>query len=252
MNQIIKRVLIMIVMIILLLGVPRLAGAVANQFDYQAFDPDGAYAWISVHHVVQALVFLFLILLLMRLRPWLEKIGMTKDWQSDFYLGAGHVRLGFKLVGIFTLFFLIYTTGAFVTTLLTRQYNPFPYPVNALNISGHLGFQLLLSGPSEELIFRAFAMTIFAIVIPGRILKSRLSHANWVAALIFAVAHISFTFAPFTIGFSTFQLIFAFVLGLFYGDVLEKSKSVYYPMMMHSIANVIMVTVTLILGLIIG
>ena len=33
---------------LILLGVPRIAGMIANLFDYRAIDPDGSYAWISV------------------------------------------------------------------------------------------------------------------------------------------------------------------------------------------------------------
>jgi uncharacterized protein len=48
-----KQVLWALFLTVLLLGVPRLAGAFADLFDYSAIDPDGAFAWISVHHIAQ-------------------------------------------------------------------------------------------------------------------------------------------------------------------------------------------------------
>ena len=114
------------------------------------------------------------------------------------------------------------------------------------NIIGQLSFQLLLSGPSEELIFRAFAITMLGIVIKKRVINGKVSTANFIAAVIFGLAHMSFSFAPFAVVYSPFQVVMAIVLGLFYGDCYEKSKSMYYPMMMHSISNIVMVGLSVI------
>ncbi len=128
------------------------------------------------------------------------------------------------------------------------------------NIAGQLGFQLLLSGPSEELIFRAFAITMLALsangVVVGKpiftVLGGDLSVANLIAAVIFGLAHVRFSFAPFSMSYSTFQVIYATVLGLFYCVCYERSKSMIYPMLMHSISNVVAVSVSVVTGLIIG
>jgi uncharacterized protein len=66
-QKIMLQVLWVLLMAAILLGVPRLAGLVADQFDYSAIDPDGAFAWISIHHIVQALIFLVLILAISKL-----------------------------------------------------------------------------------------------------------------------------------------------------------------------------------------
>lgn len=52
---------------VILLAVSRLAGLVADQFDYSALDTDGAFAWFTVRHIVQALVFLLLMIIITRL-----------------------------------------------------------------------------------------------------------------------------------------------------------------------------------------
>ena len=69
--------------------------------------------------------------------------------------------------------------------------------------------------------------------------------ANVLAAGIFGLAHVGFSFAPLKVSFSALQIAYSIMLGIFYGDCYEKSGSVIYPMMMHSISNVLMVGATI-------
>ena len=218
----------------ILLGVPRLSGLVADLFNYHAIDPDGSYAWISVHHIVQALIFIFIIYAINIIKPF------------DFGFGWGNKAVGKKYVLKFTLIFGVGSLVNYIIVILIGSFQPFQYPLTLNNIVGHLAFQLLLSGPSEELIFRAFAITMLALVVKGRLLKGKISYANIIAAIIFGLAHVGFSFAPFTLNYTLYQVILAISLGIFYGDCFEKSGSVFYPMMMHSISNIIMVSLTII------
>ncbi|SHE78898.1 CPBP family intramembrane glutamic endopeptidase [Alkalibacter saccharofermentans] len=234
MNKVLKSILWVLFLSLILLGVPRLSGMIANLFDYQATDPDGAYAWISVRHMFQALIFVIFIVVLNIFKP------------LEYGFGWGNKEVGKKYVLSFT---VIFCAGSFVShllTILTSSFQQFPYPLTASNIIGQLSFQLLLSGPSEELIFRAFAITMLGIVIKNRGFNGKASAANIIAAVIFGLAHMSFSFAPFAVVYNPFQVVMATVLGLFYGDCYEKSKSMYYPMMMHSISNIVMVGLTII------
>jgi membrane protease YdiL (CAAX protease family) len=70
------------------------------------------------------------------------------------------------------------------------------------------------------------------------------------AAFIFGIAHIYIGFDPLDISYSLFQVIYAMVLGYAYGMVYIRSRSVIYPMIMHSFSNVLMVGVTIILSFI--
>ncbi len=238
MIKVFKSILWALSLTILLLGVPRLAGMMASTFNYQAIDPDGSYAWVSVHHILQALFFVILIFGINRIKP------------IEFGFGWGNKEVGKKYLLLFFKFFSIYTAGAFITAVLTNSFQPFTYPLTYTNIIGQMGFQLLLSGPSEELIFRGFAITMLALVIKGKIFKGKLSIANLVAAIIFGLAHVGFSFSPFQIRYSLFQVIYAIILGIFYGDCYEKTNSVFYPMIMHSFTNVLMVGITVILSFI--
>jgi uncharacterized protein len=234
MNKALKSILWVFFFTLILLGVPRLSGMIASIFDYQAIDPDGAYAWISVHHIVQALIFVMAIIILNKFKP------------LEYGFGWGNKEVGKKYVLSFTLIFGAGSLGTHLLMILTSSFEQFAYPLTAINIIGRLSFQLLLSGPSEELIFRAFAITMLALVIKNRVFNGKASGANVIAAGIFGLAHMSFSFAPFAVIYNPFQVIISMVLGFFYGDCYEKSRSMYYPMMMHSISNIIMVSFTII------
>jgi uncharacterized protein len=222
-----------------LLYFPLLAGQVASQFDYP-FDPDGAFAWISVHHLVQAGMFVIFIFVIDILSP------------RNYGLRIGDWKRGFKYIKNFTLFFLVYTALGFAYVLSSDMFQPFAYPLTTTNILGQLGFQLFLSGPSEEWLFRAFGLGLLVLLFPKRILGGRLSVANLTIAVVFALAHVSIFVDPFRIAYNPVQLIYAFALGLIYGDCYEKTGSVLYPMAIHSISNVIAVATTIAVTALLG
>ena len=76
---------------------------VAYIFNYQSIDPDGLYAWISVHHVVQALIFLVIIVILNKFKP------------LEFGFGWGNKEVGKRYVLLFS---LIFGLGSIVTHLI--------------------------------------------------------------------------------------------------------------------------------------
>lgn len=234
MNKGLKNTLWILFLTFILLVIPRLSGRMASFFDYQAIDSDGAYAWISVHHIVQGLIFVIIITILHKFKS------------LEFDHGWGNKEIGKKYILSFTLIFTAGSLASHLLMVLTNSFQQFEYPLTSTNIIGQLSFQLLLSGPSEELIFRAFAITMLAQVIKGRVFNEKVSVANIVAAFIFGLAHVSFSFTPFTVSYNPFQVILSVILGFFYGDCYEKSRSMYYPMIMHSISNVVMVGFTVI------
>lgn len=226
--------LVVIAVAVVLLGVPILSGFVADFLFIEALDKDHAYLWISIHHIIQMGIILGFIIGLKRFVPSLT-FGFT----------LGDKQKGLKYIMFFTLGFLGYILISFTLAFLSNGFMPYGKPLTPLNIIGYLGFQLLLSGPSEEILFRAFAMTLIGIFFKTRIFKGKLSVANLLAAIIFALAHISIYFSPFELSFNTFQLFYAFGLGLIYGDCYEKTGSIIYPMALHSISNVIAVGMTI-------
>ena len=237
--NIVKKIIWLVFLSILLLGIPKISGLIASLFTYKTIDPDGAYVWISIHHIIQSIIFIIII------------IVINKFKEIDYGFSWGNKKEGKKYVALFMKFFTIYTIGAYTSLILTNSFEKFSYPLTINNILGQLSFQLFLSGPSEEFIFRGFAITMISILVKGRIFKNRISWANIIAALVFGLAHVGFSFFPLQINYSLFQVIYAIVLGLFYGDCYEKTNSLIYPMIMHSFTNVLMVGSTIILSIII-
>lgn len=236
MKKITLRIAFVLGVSIFLLGIPKIASLITDWFDFRNVDSDATFAWISVHHVIQTVLFVPLFFLVK---------GFKKD--VKFHLGVGHWRKGLKYVLIFTAIFLGYTIVVFGISLLTNTFVQYQFPLTAKNVLGYLGFQLFLSGPSEEFIFRAFAITVFSLMIGSRVFKGRVSAANLIAAIIFGLAHVGFSFSPFELRYSITQVFYAIGLGLIYGDCYERTESVLYPMMLHSISNVISVGATMLL-----
>ena len=62
-----------------------------------------------------------------------------------------------------------------------------------------------------------------------------------IAAFLFAIAHAKWSLFPFTFKADCFQLLYAFAQGIIAGKAYQDSHSIIYPMLLHSISNVLMV-----------
>lgn len=205
-----------------------LAGRVADALYRRAFDPDNAFLWISLHHLAQMLLALLAMGLLrhalglrFRLKPTLDASGA-------------------RMVAVFVAAMLVYAVLYYLIGNRLGLLLPFGHEPSARNILGVLGFQLFLSGPAEELLFRALPMTLLAWVFRDCD-KPRTALCIVVAALLFSIAHINWYTDPFRLSFHWYQLIYAFVLGIVYGIAYAKRGSVLYPMLLHSLSNVIVI-----------
>lgn len=204
-----------------------LARMIADLFAYDYIDSSNVFMHISVHHIVQMLIALLAIYFISKkydirfnLKFRLSKIGMIYTW----------IFIVIICLYVLTTYFIGYKTGAI---------QPYEYPLNAINICGTLGFQLLLSGPSEEILFRALPITIFLSMFKNKTNKWQDSVIIMISCILFSLAHISWDYSA--LNFDWFQLIYAFILGAAYAITFIKSKSIIYPMIMHSMSNFLMV-----------
>ena len=224
---------------------------VASLFSYDAVDPYGLFAWVSVHHIVQMLIALLAIGIL------------TKAKNLDFGFRLGDAKVGLDHTLNFSIIVLIYVTVFRVINIVFFSFSAPNFPLNATNVVGTLGFQLLLSS-TEEIGFRALPITLLVcclksskfIAINKRIVgvsSFEVSVETVIAAVLFAIAHIGWTINPFSIThLSIHQLVLSFVYGIFYGVAYQQSKSVLYPMLMHGISNVLMVGSRYVLSIFFG
>jgi membrane protease YdiL (CAAX protease family) len=131
----------------------------------------------------------------------------------------------------------------------------FQFPMTAWNFGGYFAFQILLSGTSEEVLFRALVMAPLLIYGKRAGLPEKPSTllAGGIATLIFMLAHINITFDPFRVtNFNLLQQFTVFTFGAFYAFLFIKTRSLLGPVLAHNLLNAVIVTIGLILFLVFG
>lgn len=204
----------------------------ADMIPYQKIDPYNCFARVSIHHAVQMIVAIIVIIVLSRLL------------KIDFYFKLGHTGKGIKCLALFTGAFAVISFVVHILMLAFDQLPTYDFPLDLRNILGTLGFQLFLSGPSEEIIYRALTISILIYAFGKSItIKGSITLEVILASLLFAFAHVNWSLNPFVFEVDYFNVFYAFVLGIIQGIVYQKSRSILYPMLMHSFSNVLMVGV---------
>lgn len=229
-----KKILLYGIMILLLLVfqkvLSKVGGIVADLLPCERFDPYKAFTWVSVHHITEALIALAVIMIL------------SKLLKIDFGFGPGDRKKGIKYVVVFTAIFAGVTLICHILMLIYNMLPVYDFPLNKNNILGTLGFQLLLSGPAEEILYRALPITMLVYIL-GKSVKVKwdITLETIIASFLFAIAHAKWSLFPITFEANYFQLFYAFVLGTIAGKAYQESHSIIYPMFIHSISNVLMV-----------
>lgn len=213
----------------------------------RSFDPDGSFLYISVHHIWQGVFALLAILLLARI----FRIPLTQ-----FGFNLNNWRYATRLVLLFSLFwfFLQGSIGALMMVFGDTS-AAFHFPLTAWNFGGYFAFQILLSGTSEEILFRALVMTPLLLYgkRAGLTDKTNALLAGGIATLIFMLAHINIAFDPLRVTpFNPLQQLTVFTFGSFYAYLFLKTRSLLGPILAHNLLNAVIVTIGLALYLIFG
>lgn len=229
-----NRVLFGMITFILLLVMQELlvwaARLIANLIPYQGIDPFDSFAGISIQQTVILIIALLIILVL------------SKLLNLNFYFQLGETKRGIKYVTIFTAVFVVISVLQHTYMALNSQLPVYTFPLDGRNIIGTLGFQLLLTGPAEELTFRALPIILLTRSFGNSIkIKGNVTLEVILASILFAFAHASWSIIPLHFEADYFQLIYAFTMGTIQGIVYQKTKSILYPVLMHSFSNVLMV-----------
>ena len=215
--------------------------------EWQQLDPGGSYLFISLHHIFQAVLALVFIAFI--------KIRLNKSW-SDFGFNTNDWRFALKRVLQFCAFWFVMQGSIAVIMILTGSSPaPFNFPLTTGNFVGYFLFQVLLSGTSEEILFRAL------VIIPMLYVGKRAGYSDRtntiiavvVSILIFMLAHVNFGFNPFKIyNFNLLQQITVFTFGGFYAYLFLKTKSLLGPMLAHNWLNGVIVLIGLGVNLVFG
>lgn len=229
-----KRVAFGVITFISLFFIQTLIGKsghlIADLIPYQQIDPFNSFAEISIHHVVLLFITMAIIL------------GLSKLLNLNFYFQLGEKKKGIKYLTIFTAAFAVISFAQNAFMAVNHLLPVYTFPLDQRNVIGTLGFQLLLSGPAEEVLFRALPITLLTCSFGKSIeIKGDFSLEVILASLLFVFAHVNWSLILLTFEVNYFQLFYAFVLGTIQGIVYQKSKSILYPVLMHSFSNTLMV-----------
>ena len=223
--------------LVIVLVMPQLAGKIgallAPPPRIHSIDPDNAYAWLSVHHLIQ------IVLTLGLMAAWAR--GSLAQWGFNLR----ELKTSLRWLGWFVLFF---TVGTLVFGILPRVLAhdvqakfPFgPFPLNTRNVAGSLGFYYLLSGSGEEPLFRGFIMSMLLVgwKKEWRLGKIVMPAAGILATLLFMLAHVGYELSPFRITqFTWQQQLFCLGLGLFYAAAIYRTGSLVCPILAHGFSN---------------
>lgn len=105
---------------------------------------------------------------------------------------------------------------------------------------------MITTGLGEETIFRGLLVGMLVVLTPGRVRMGRfeISVAGVFVALLFGAAHYdNFLRGPLNIAIA--QQIYAFVWGLTYVWLMERSKSLVAPIVAHGVGNFVEVAVVM-------
>lgn len=213
----------------------------------RSFDPDGSFLYISVHHLWQGVFALLAILLLAR---------MFRIPLADFGFNLNEWHYAVRKVFKFSLFwFFLQGSIGILMMEFGDTSAAFHFPLTAWNFGGYFAFQILLSGTSEEILFRALVMTPLLLYgkRAGLADKPNALLAGAIAVLIFMLAHINIAFDPLRVThFNLLQQLTVLTFGSFYAFLFVKTRSLLGPILAHNLLNAVIVITGLISLLVLG
>jgi membrane protease YdiL (CAAX protease family) len=220
------------IVLTLVLGISvALSGVLLGRATARAVVPElvARHDWVTAWagHLGQLAVGFLAIALLRRRVP--GTYGLQRPVGKS-YVGAA--------IGWGVAFGVIMTIVDFAPHLAARQPPPGPFALTASNLAGWLGFEWIMAGAAEEVVFRGLLVTFLASQVSGRVrLFGRELHvAGVIIAILFAVAHATnFAHRPFFAALG--QQLYAAALAILYAYWLERSRSLAAPIIGHNVAN---------------
>lgn len=196
-------------------------------------DPDRVFIELILHHLFQALIALGAIMIFRRR----YKIG----WEV-FGFSWQQFPSALRAVMIFVVIWTVIQVSLSVLWIyvLKREFS-LPFNPTLWNTAGRMLFQLGFSGLSEELLYRALNLTVLLFFARKAFAKENVATA-WaviLSLLIFMVDHVNFTLHPtFAITYINWpQQVTLSIFGLFYAWIFLRFRTIYAPMLAHSLLN---------------
>lgn len=198
-------------------------------------DPNHRYMHISIHHLVQMVCALLLIALVIKIT--------NLSWH-DFGFRRKHFVAGLKMVVVFVLGWTLFQ-GLFGVWLITSGYVNVvnPIPDSPLSWIGYTMFQWLLSGTSEEVLYRSLPLTLLSLGYANHMSENKAIRLSIViTTLAFVVGHVGYSLNPLAITyFNPLQIATVIIFGIAYALVFLKTRNIFVVMIMHNVLNGVIV-----------
>jgi len=204
-----------------------------------SFVENGAWLYMTGHHLAQMVLALCVI----------AAVGKAAfgDWGLNLRNWRRSLRITREVVFIFAIIMAI--------SLALQLFSGAPPrsapPLTLGHIAGTLFFMIVISGLSEEILFRGMMQTWLSRQTSAAVsvFGLRLSVAGLIAALIFAAVHINFSLTPLAVTHLYWpQLAVALGLGLVYAWAYDRTQSLLAPILIHNVSNGMMAGVTLVVA----
>jgi len=208
-------------------------------------DKDNAFLLITIHHFIQALIGLSIIgIILLITDHSISEFGFQlKGFKSSL---RPMVLFGIAFVGVQLI-------GAFLYVYMFNYPLQFSYVLTPYNFIGQFLFQILLSGTSEEILFRSLVLFIIAVTTRKYAENARTIYISKIviSSIVFMAGHLGISFDPFKIVYVNWlQQVTCLSVSLFYCWLLLKYKCIYSCMITHNVLNGFVVLITLLFVLI--
>ncbi|TCV97693.1 hypothetical protein EC912_101710 [Luteibacter rhizovicinus] len=196
------------------------------------------WAFVGLAEVFQIVAGLLAVLIMRSLLP-----------QADPHLrwGASRRNLGLALaIGVFMA--VVMLVADYWPQLLSHTALPNTYEMTPVGIPGWLTV-MLLAGPNEEIIFRGVLVGMLTVLVPGRVRAGRfdIPVSGVIVGLLFGAAHYNSFFSD-PLYQAIAQQIYAFVWGLIYVWLMERSRSLVGPMIAHGVSDFVEVGAVMLLS----
>lgn len=193
----------------------------------------GMYVFVAI--VLQALCGLFGIAVLRRVLP---RADAHLRWPAGPSLVGASIAIGVAM-GL-VMFVADYWPD------MRDGTPPRDYPLDPGIAAGWL-LAMITTGLAEETIFRGLLVGMLAVLVPGRVRAGgfEIPVAGVLVAALFGLAHYgSFFTAPLAMAIA--QQVYAFVWGLVYVWLMERSDSLLAPIVAHGLGNFVEVALALV------
>ncbi len=248
-----KKILIIIITMILSMALVKTVNMLSFDAAYlfypsfAQFDPDNVFIVLTIHHICQAVIALLIICVVSRIL----KLSMR-----EFGFNLEQFKFSLKAVLIFVGIWSVIQAGVGLMMITVfKAPASFGFPLNTRNYIGYFLFEILLSGTSEEIMFRALVISLMIYVWKNLFKKE--SHLTLMvilsSSLVFMFDHINFSFSPFRITYiNLLQQLTALIFGTFYGYLFTRTKSIAGPMLAHNLLNGVIAIIGLVFALTLG